>query len=100
MILYIDSTDFKKITYAVVGEKVIRKTYNVDPQESYKTLGYLEKFLAFAKVKDLHQLKKIIVNGGPGSYTGVRVGVTHAEAIGLVLNVPVSVVPSEKFKII
>jgi tRNA threonylcarbamoyladenosine biosynthesis protein TsaB len=94
MILYIDTTDFGAITYALVGGKTIKKTYRVDPRHSHEVLGYLEKF--FKKI-DRSTITKIIVNKGPGSYTGTRIGVTHALALGFAWNVPVKALDGEKF---
>lgn len=39
------------------------------------------------------ELRGVLVNCGPGSYTGLRVGVAAAEAIGLALSIPVLGVP-------
>lgn len=36
-----------------------------------------------------NMLTKIIVNNGPGSYTGTRIGVTTAKTLGWALNIPV-----------
>ncbi len=94
MILYIDTTDFNAISYALVGLKTLKKTYTADPHKSHEVLGFLEKFLA--KI-DRTKIKKIIVNKGPGSYTGTRIGVTHAQALGFAWSVPVVALEKTKF---
>ncbi|MCX6797460.1 MAG: hypothetical protein NTX98_03225 [Candidatus Doudnabacteria bacterium] len=123
MILYIDSTDFNKVTFALSQmlsrtrsgtqrnkdmdsrlrgndkKKVLKKSYKINPHKSHETLGFLDKFLKEKKIKH-DEIKKIIVNKGPGSYTGVRVGVTIAQALGFVWNIPVRAVGKDKFKII
>jgi len=111
MILYIDSTDFNRVTYAIVdGKKIIRKSFKIDPHKSHETLSRLADFLKSVNVKPSPQpsprgrgrdnaIKKIYVNKGPGSYTGVRVGVTHALALGFAWNVPVKAIGKDKFKI-
>lgn len=98
MILYIDTTDFNKVVFAIRdGNKTIKRTFKVDPHKSHETLGFLDKFLKTKKIK--HDfVKKIVVNKGPGSYTGVRVGVTMAMALGFAWGVPVKVMAKDKFK--
>jgi tRNA threonylcarbamoyladenosine biosynthesis protein TsaB len=99
MILYIDSTDFNKVVYSLAdGKKIIRKSFNVDSHKSHEMLQKLGEFLKGFKTKDL-RLKKIIVNKGPGSYTGVRVGVSHAMALGFAWGIPVVALPKEKYRI-
>jgi len=98
MNLFIDSTNFNSITYACSGNRPFTKAYVVDPYRSHETLGKLQQFLKAAKIaKPSQTIKKIIVNSGPGSYTGTRVGVTHALALGFVWNIPVKAIPKEKF---
>jgi tRNA threonylcarbamoyladenosine biosynthesis protein TsaB len=95
MILYIDTTDFSNVAFALSdGKKVYKKNYKIDPHKSHEILGLLEKFLLYHKIK-LEEgtplpINKIVVNKGPGSYTGVRVGVTHALTLGFAWGVKVS----------
>lgn len=99
MILYIDTTDFNSVVFAVgEGKEIIKKVYTVDPHKSHETLGVLDKFLKSHKIKK-DDITKIFVNKGPGSYTGVRVGVTLAQALGFAWQVPVKAVAKDKFKV-
>jgi tRNA A37 threonylcarbamoyladenosine modification protein TsaB len=118
MILYIDTTEYDKVTFAFThssplkgearrGWKVIRKSYKINPHQSNETLQKLEEFLKSIKYKvestrldstvEPRRIKKILVNKGPGSFTGVRVGVTHALALGYAWGIPVNALPKEKF---
>lgn len=121
MTLYIDTTDFNKITFALSGghpelvsgskkkEKnefrnkfgmTQKQTYKIDPHESHKTLEKLDEFLKKSKILNpKSKIVKIVANKGPGSYTGVRVGVTLAMALGFAWGVPVKALPKEKFEI-
>lgn len=116
MILYIDTTDFNKVTFALCGrnsefisasKKIdsgskagmkYEKIFQIDPHESHETLGCLDKFLKESKI-GIENIEKIIVNKGPGSYTGVRVGVTIAQALGFVWGVRVKFSAKNKFNI-
>lgn len=127
MILYIDTTDFEKATFTISGgKKVQKKSYKIDPHKNHETLGFLDRFLKSQNItptqppplrgrretpmmeKEFPSLegrgqgrviKKIIVNKGPGSYTGVRVGVTIAQALGFAWNIPVRAIAKERFVI-
>lgn len=96
MILYIDTTDFNTATFAIGDKKTIKRSYKIDPHKSHETLAKLDEFLKSAKIK-LPAIKKITANKGPGGYTGTRVGVTHAQALGFALNVPVKFLSKDKF---
>ena len=107
MVLYIDTTDFNRVLFGLGEENkqisafkgmVKKAAYKIDPHKSHETLGDLEKFLDSQKIKHGF-ITKIVVNKGPGSYTGVRVGVTIALALGFAWGVPVKAVAKDKFKI-
>jgi tRNA threonylcarbamoyladenosine biosynthesis protein TsaB len=98
MILYIDTTDYNSVTFKVKTEKkVLKKTYQVDPHKAFETLGKLEEFLKTINYK-LKTINSLVVNKGPGSYTGTRVGAAHALAISLALNIPVKFLEKDKFE--
>ena len=126
MILYIDTTDFNSAMFGLFdGKKLRKKIYKINPHKSHETLGKLEEFLkavklvstspaprgrsghpphasSFAKAsadKLGRGIRKIYVNKGPGSYTGVRIGVTIAMALGFAWGVPVKAVVNDKFKV-
>ena len=99
MTLYIDATDFKKVTFAISSlGKIKKQTYKIDPHESHRTLETLEKFLKANSYK-LTAISLIVVNKGPGSFTGTRVGITIANALGMALGAAVRFVGKEKFVI-
>lgn len=96
MTLYIDTTNFNQVTFAIADKKTIKRSYTIDPHKSHETLAKLDEFLKVSKTK--HDcIKRIVVNKGPGSYTGVRVGVTHALALGFAWDVPVKPLAKDKF---
>ena len=103
MILIIDTTS--QITK--IG--LMHKNVEVDTSEWQSTFNQSEELLIriaeLLQKNDLKnsQLNAIAVNTGPGSYTGIRIGVTTANAIAFALNIPViatdqiSNIQSEKF---
>ncbi|HEX3099407.1 MAG TPA: tRNA (adenosine(37)-N6)-threonylcarbamoyltransferase complex dimerization subunit type 1 TsaB [Patescibacteria group bacterium] len=96
MILFIDTSDFNNLTLAIVNGATVKiHTASVAFNENYKTNLFLEQFLKHQKVK-LESLTKVIVCSGPGSFTGIRVGVALAQALGFALKIPVLAIPKSK----
>lgn len=96
LILYINTSEFNKLELALISEGH-SNLFEADLafNENFKTLSLIEKFLAKQKVQ-LGQLSKIIVCSGPGSFTGIRVGVSLAQGFGLGQNIPVVAIPKSK----
>jgi tRNA threonylcarbamoyladenosine biosynthesis protein TsaB len=99
MILFIDTSDFNNLHFALVPPdekiKVEQLSKTVAYNENHKTLELLQKFLKKQKTQ-LKQVKKIVVCSGPGSFTGIRVGVALAQAMGFALNIPVVAIKKTK----
>lgn len=86
--LHIDTSKREKIRVGVEidGKLYEKKASNLKSQE---TLPLIDKLLKEKKVK-LNQINEIKVKTGPGSFTGLRVGVSVANALGVALNIPVN----------
>ena len=101
MLLFIDTSDFNNLHFALINQESSKnssiKEFNISVafNENYKTNEFLEKFLKKSKVTP-GQLSKIVVCSGPGSFTGIRVGVSLAQALGFALAIPVTAVPKNK----
>ena len=92
MILFIDTSDFNGLRLGLVAKDFVRESvHSVAYNENYKTGEFLENFLRQNKVQP-KQLSKIIVCSGPGSFTGIRVGVALAEAMGFALGITVTAI--------
>ncbi|PIP21830.1 MAG: tRNA (adenosine(37)-N6)-threonylcarbamoyltransferase complex dimerization subunit type 1 TsaB [Candidatus Nealsonbacteria bacterium CG23_combo_of_CG06-09_8_20_14_all_40_13] len=91
MILSIDTSTFKTgIGLYWQNGRQLSKEYYWESQknQSQELLINIDKFLKENKV-NLQNLKAIGVMLGPGSYTGLRVGLTVANTLGWALGIPV-----------
>ncbi|MEX2013232.1 MAG: tRNA (adenosine(37)-N6)-threonylcarbamoyltransferase complex dimerization subunit type 1 TsaB, partial [Candidatus Levyibacteriota bacterium] len=70
------------------GKEFIRKK-KVDISKAQATLPLIEKILKEKNIT-LRDLNSIEVNTGPGSFTGIRVGISIANALAFILNIPVN----------
>lgn len=86
--LYIDTHFFKLVVAlfkddVLVGEKVLESNLH-----SENTISLLELLLNDFNIK-VNDLNEVIVVMGPGSFTGVRIGVVIAKTLGFCLNIPI-----------
>jgi len=90
VILSIDTSDNKEIK---VGLTIEGKEYllqkPLDRQKAQVVLPLLDELLKEHGLK-LQNITAITVNPGPGSFTGLRVGVTIANTLGFLLHVPIN----------
>lgn len=89
MNLFID-THLNEVIIILFDEKKIIKKMKIsnEKQNSKLIMPTIEKILGKNKPKS------IIVVNGPGSFTGVRLGVTIAKTMAYVLNVPIRTISS------
>ena len=88
-ILHIDSTT-KLCSVAISKDDNLLELTEVNSDQlvhSEKLHLFIEECLLKAKVK-LSELKAINVSKGPGSYTGLRIGVSAAKGLAYGLNIP------------
>lgn len=90
MILVIDTKDRNVIKVSLRKEgEVIKSLSEENKYGSQVLLSLISKLLNLEKMifKDLEGIE---VETGPGSFTGLRVGVSVANALGFSLNIPVN----------
>lgn len=89
-ILFIDTSKTNEIvvTLEVNGRKTELKSQS-KRFKAQMVLPLIEKVLQKNKL-DLTDLNEIKVKRGPGSFTGLRVGIAVANALGFALDIPVN----------
>lgn len=99
MILNIDTTQHGKIEVQVYDNRSkIKDLLSIEQKPGSQTLLLaIDKILKKHK-KTLSDVKSVKVNTGPGSFTGTRVGVSVANALGFALGVSVNGSPHEAGK--
>lgn len=86
MKLYIDTSDREKIIVGIDGKRFESKAKE---QTSQKLLPFIDEVLK-KEGKSVEDISEVEVNTGPGSFTGLRIGVSVANALGWALDVPVN----------
>lgn len=86
MKLYIDTRDNSK-TIVGLGKDLLEKPTGLD--KSQQVLSLINQILKKNK-KTLQDLTKIEVETGPGSFTGLRVGISVANTLGWTLKIPIN----------
>lgn len=90
MILHIDTKDQKVIKVELKdNEGVVCELSEENEYGSQVLLPLIKKILKQEKL-EFKDLKEIEVETGPGSFTGLRVGVSVANALGFALQIPVN----------
>ncbi len=88
LIIDTSSNQVVKVGLEIEGKKYLTEL-PLDKQKAQAVLPMTEKLLKEHKLK-LKDLTEIKVNPGPGSFTGIRVGVSIANALGYLLKIPVN----------
>ena len=86
MKLYLDSTDNQRTILKLDDKEYISE---VNSPRNQNILGFIQNTLAQIG-KTPQDITSIEVNPGPGSFTGTRVGVAIANALGFALGLPVN----------
>lgn len=86
--LYIDTHFVNLVMGLFQDDQLLVKKVIESNEHSRETLPLLDRILSEYHL-DVHDLKEIIVVVGPGSFTGVRIGVVIAKMLSYTLNIPV-----------
>ncbi|MCF6515667.1 tRNA (adenosine(37)-N6)-threonylcarbamoyltransferase complex dimerization subunit type 1 TsaB [Lactobacillus sp. S2-2] len=93
-ILAIDSSN-KPLSIALIAENKIQatKTITTNKKHAEQLLPIIDDLMNVANLKP-NELNRIVVAKGPGSYTGIRIGVTAAKVLANTLNIDLVAVSS------
>lgn len=93
-ILGIDSSSLVA-SVAVVTDDILTAEYTVDFKKTHSQtlLPMIDEVVTMLGM-DLHEIDAIAVSGGPGSFTGLRIGSATAKGLGLALEKPLIHVPT------
>jgi len=93
MILFID-THAELITIALKTDKdLFIKTKESECSHSIYTMPMIQSIFEENKL-NIHDLKKIIVVSGPGSFTGIRIGLSIAKTMAYALKIDINTISS------
>ena len=89
-ILYIDTSSNKEIKVGLkIKEKMHWRKRPIDFHRAQIVLPMIDQIITANKIK-IQDLTAIEVDRGPGSFTGLRVGISVANTLGFVLQIPVN----------
>lgn len=88
-ILYLDTTSSFLYAALLENDKVIQEIKEkLENNLSIYTLPKIEEMLKQANI-DINDIEKIIAVNGPGSFTGIRIGLTIAKTLAWAKNIPI-----------
>lgn len=90
--LAIDTSTYTLSLGLADGDTLLaEQTTNVKKNHSVRVMPAIESIMNEVDLKP-EDLEKIVVANGPGSYTGVRIGVTIAKTLSWTLKIPITAV--------
>lgn len=96
--LFIDThNELIKIILFKDGKIISDKEKMSNMQHSVYTMPMIDETLKEHNLKST-DLNEIVVVNGPGSFTGVRIGVTIAKTMAYLLNIPIKVIDTLKMQ--
>lgn len=93
-ILAIDSSGIVA-TVAILDDDILMAEYTINHKKTHSQtlLPMIDEITKMTEL-DLRELDAVAVAGGPGSFTGLRIGSATAKGLGLALDIPLISVPT------
>lgn len=92
--LFIDTHDIEIIIGLYKDGKIIDSSTKSSPRHHSEIIMPTIREILKNNKLNVHDLNEIIVVNGPGSFTGVRLGVTIAKTLAFTLNIPIKTITS------
>lgn len=99
MITLLIDTSLSDVSIAILKENEVLSniTKEIPNQHSIYTVSFINQCLEASSLKP-SDIEQIMVVNGPGSFTGVRIGVTIAKVYAYLLNIPIICLSSLKIR--
>jgi tRNA threonylcarbamoyladenosine biosynthesis protein TsaB len=90
------STSVCSVAFAEGGKTMVKKELFQGNSHSSHLNVLIESLFESTGTPDMSELDAVAVSSGPGSYTGLRIGVSAAKGICYALDIPLIAIPSLK----
>ena len=78
-----------KLSVGLMKDKIFSELYSEKINDTANSLPILSKQIINKASLSFEDLNAICISAGPGSFTGLRIGMSYAKGIALALNIPI-----------
>ena len=89
MILLGIESSSRKLSVGLMKDKIFSELFSEKINDTANSLPILSKQIINKALLSFEDLDAICISAGPGSFTGLRIGMSYAKAIALALNIPI-----------
>ena len=89
MILLGIESSIRKLSIRLMKDKIFSELSSEKINDTANSLPILSKQIINKALLSFEDLNAICISAGPGSFTGLRIGMSYAKGIALALNIPI-----------
>ena len=89
MILLGIESSSRKLSVGLMKDKIFSELSSEKINDTANSLPILSKQIIINALLSFEDLDAICISAGPGSFTGLRIGMSYAKGIALALNIPI-----------
>ena len=89
MILLGIESSSRKLSVGLMKDKIFSELYSEKINDTANSLPILSKQIINKALLSFEDLDAICISAGPGSFTGLRIGMSYSKGIALALNIPI-----------